>query len=88
MLKTLIVPMPQSLKRGRETGKTGKEAKEKKNSELNIYKYSYEITSSFFLFFPPEKTVDKDNFLIETTYARTILGKKINFNPEQSLKIF
>lgn len=46
------------------------------------------MKSSFFLFFPPEKTVDKDNFLIETTYARTILGKKINFNPEQSLKIF
>lgn len=49
MLKTLIVPMPQSLKRGRETGKTGKEAKEKKNSELNIYKYSYEILF-FFIF--------------------------------------
>lgn len=38
-------------------------------------------------FFPPEKRAEKDNFLIETTYARSILEKKINFNPEQLLKI-
>lgn len=30
----------------------------------------------FFKFFPPKKRVEKDNFLIETTYARTILEKK------------
>lgn len=56
----------------------GKEEKEKKNPELNVYEYSYEITSFFFFFkfFPPKKRVEKDNFLIETTYARTILEKK------------
>lgn len=43
-----------------------------------MHKYSYEITS-FLFFLTPEKRVEKDNFLIETTYAtysRMILEKK------------
>lgn len=39
--------------------------------------YNYEMTS-FLFFSSPEKRVEKHNFLIETTYARTItiLGGK------------